>query len=460
MKVIPKLSTPLWLQKIQWIFDPISYMENAAQLYPDIFQAQVVGFGDGMVFVQEPETVQQILTNDRKQFFAPGTTNKVLQPLLGEYSTIMLEGDRHRKRRQLLMPPFHGSRMQTYGELITKLTHQVMNQLPLGRTFTARTAMQEISLQVILESVFGLYQGERAQKLKQLMSKMGDIFKSPLTSAFLLLPNLQKDLGPFSPWGNFLRQRESIDKLLYEEIGDRRANPDVERTDILSLLMLAVDEEGNYLTDQELRDELLTLMFAGHETTATAMSWALYWLHKQPETREKLLAELATLGDNPDYMTIAKLPYLTAVCNETLRIHPVAMLTFPRMAEETVNLAGYQLNPETVVVGCMYLVHQREDLYPNPKQFKPERFLERQYSPYEFMPFGGGVRRCLGEALALFEMKLVIATIMLNYELNLASKKPEKPARRGVTLAPKNGVKMVLTSKNVMLKTTKQPIKV
>lgn len=260
---------------------------------------------------------------------------------------------------------------------------------------------------------------------------------------------LQLDLGAWSPWGNFVRQRQQIDELLYAEIRERREQPDPDRTDILSLLLLARDEEGKLMTDQELRDELMSLMFAGSETTATAMSWTLYWVHRLPEVREKLLKELETLGDSPDPMTIFRLPYLTAVCNETLRIHPVAMLTFPRVVEEPVELLGQQLEPGTALVGCIYLTHQREDLYPEPKQFNPERFLERQFSPYEFMPFGGGARRCVGEALAQFEMKLVLATILSRYQLALAEQKPVRPQRRGVTLGPAGGVKMVITGERV-----------
>ena len=203
------------------------------------------------------------------------------------------------------------------------------------------------------------------------------------------------------------------------------------------------------MTDKELRDELMTLLFAGHETTATALSWALYWIHSLPTVRKKLLHELATLSDSPDPLDIFRLPYLTAICNETLRIYPIAMLTFARVVQEPIALLGHRLDPGNAVVGCIYLVHQREDLYPNPKQFKPERFLERQFTPYEFMPFGGGARRCIGEALAMFEMKLALATILSRYELNLASTQPEYPRRRGVTLAPANGVKMLLTGKRI-----------
>ena len=449
MKLINDLKTPSFLQKLQWIADPVGYMESARSRYPDIFSARLIGFGNTLVFVHNPQAIQQVLTNDRKQFSAPGKLNAILKPLVGDYSVMMLEGASHKRRRQLLMPPFHGSRMQAYGELIFNLTKKVFSQLPKGKPFSARTAMQDISLQVILEAVFGLYEGERCQQLKQGIARMSELFRSPLTSAFLFFPWLQRDLGAWSPWGNFVRQRQQIDELLYAEIKERREQPDPERTDILSLLLSARDEEGKPMTDQELRDELMSLMFAGSETTATAMSWALYWVHRLPEVREKLLKELETLGDSPDPMNIFRLPYLTAVCNETLRIHPVAMLTFPRVVEEPVELLGQQLEPGTALACCIYLTHQREDLYPDPKQFNPERFLKRQFSPYEFMPFGGGARRCTGEALAQFEMKLVLATILSRYHLTLAEQKPVQPQRRGVTLGPAGGVKMLLTGERV-----------
>jgi cytochrome P450 family 110 len=441
------LKPPFW-QKIHWIADPVSYMESAGSHHPDMFAARVSAFPNDLIFIQHPEGIQQILTNT-KTFTAPGKYNGVLRPLLGDYSVIMLDGDRHRRQRKLLMPPFHGERMQAYGELICNLTQKVMSQISIGKTFSARKAMQEISLQVILEAVFGLYEGERSQKLKKLLSSMSEIFNSPLTSTFLFFGFLQKDLGAWSPWGNFLRQQQQIDELLYQEIAERREKGYLESNDILSLLMSARDEEGNPMTDKELRDELLTLMVAGHETTATAMSWSLYWIHRLPEVKEKLLQELDSLGESPEPMAIARLPYLTAVCNETLRISPVAMLTFPRVVQEPVELMGYKLEAGTIIVGCIYLTHQREDIYPEPKQFKPERFLERQFSPYEFLPFGGGVRRCIGEVLAQFEMKLVLATILSRYQLATADNRPERQQRRGVTLAPANGVKMMITGERV-----------
>jgi cytochrome P450 family 110 len=453
MKLPNPVKTPSFLQRIQWVAEPVGYMESAAQQYPDIFSTGVVGSGYSLVFVHHPQGIQEIFTSDRKKFAALSQENKILRPLIGDSSVIMLDGDRHKRQRQLLMPPFHGERMRAYGEIIVNITEKVFSQLPQnqpfgsaqGKPLSIRTAMQEISLQVILQAVFGLYEGERCQQLKRVLASTLGVFESPLSSSFLFFPFLQKDLGAWSPWGRFLRQRQQIDTLLYAEIAERRAQPNPNRIDILSLLMSARDEEGKPLTDQELRDELMTLLFAGHETTATAMAWALYWIHHLPQVGEKLLQELGTLGDSPNLIDIARLPYLSAVCNETLRIHPVGMLTFGRVVQEPVELLGHQLEPNMAVYGCIYLLHHREDLYPDSKQFKPERFLERQFSPYEFMPFGGGARRCIGEALAIFEMKLVLATILSRYQLALTTNQPEQAQRRGVTLAPSGKVKMMIT---------------
>jgi unspecific monooxygenase len=444
MKLPDGPKTPAWIQNLQWITDPVAYMESAAKKYGDLFTTPLGARSKNYVFISNPQAIKQILSSDTKQFSAPGELNKILASLLGYTPIFMLDGDRHRQRRKLLMPPFHGERIQAYGELIARLTKQVIRQQAPGKSFSARNAMQEISLQVILQAVFGLYDGERYQQIKQKLCSLLDLFRSPLAFSFMFFPSLQKDLGPWSPWGYLQRLQRQIDELIYSEIRDRRQANNLDRADILSLLMAARDEEGKSLTDLELRDELMTLLFAGHETTASAMAWALYWIHYLPEVREKLLSELDTLGEIPDTMSILKLPYLTAVCNETLRIYPVGILTFARSAKEPIELMGYYLEPGVELGICIYLTHQRQDIYPEPKQFKPERFLDRQYSPYEFLPFGGGARRCIGEALAQLEMKVVLATILSNYKLELVDNRPIAPQRRGIILSPRGGVKMVL----------------
>ncbi len=438
---------PRLLQQFQWITDPISYMEAARRRYGDIFITSAVLPSRPVVLVSHPRALKQILTNDTKEFTAPGELSQTIVPLFGNNSLLALSGKSHRRQRKLLMPPFHGERMRAYGQLICDITEKVINQKTIGKPFAIRSATQEISLQIIMEAVFGLHEGERSYQLKQLIFSLIDDARTPLTSAAFLVPFLQRDLGSWSPWGHFLRVRQQIDELLYAEINERREQADPERTDILSLLISARDEEGQPMTNQELRDELMTLLFTGHETTATAMAWSLYWVHKQPEVRDRLLKELDSLKESPEPTSIVLLPYLTAVCNETLRIYPVNILTIGRMVQSPVELMGYQLSPGTAVFGCIYLTHHRENLYPQSQQFKPERFLEKQFSFYEFLPFGGGARRCIGEALAQFEMKLVLATILSHYQLALADNRPEKPLHRGITLAPARGVKMVIQGK-------------
>ncbi|MEW6495058.1 MAG: cytochrome P450 [Cyanobacteriota bacterium] len=436
--------TPALWQIIQWITRPFAFMETCTRAYGDIFTVSIAQVPGSTVFVSNPQAMQEILSPDTKKFDAPGEENKIFSLLLGDHSVMLVSGDRHRRERQLLVPPFHGERMRTYGQLICNITEQVTNQWTLGKPFSVRSPMQTISLRVILQAVFGLHEGPRYQQLEQLLSSVLDAIGSPIRSSMLFFPVLQQDLGSWSPWGRFVRQRQQIDELIYAEIRDRRQQPDPSRTDILSLLMSAHDEAGESMTDVELRDELMTLLAAGHETTASALTWALYWIHKLPKVREKLLAELDSLGHDSDPSTIARLPYLSAVCSETLRIYPVALITFPRRVKSPLELMGYQFEPGTLLTGCIYLTHQREDLYPEPKRFRPERFLEQQFSPYEYLPFGGSSRRCIGAAFALFEMKLVLAIILREKQLALADNRPAKPVRRGLTSTPSR-VRLVVT---------------
>jgi unspecific monooxygenase len=431
---------------VQWITDPIGYMETAVQRYGEIFTAQVGWDVSPHVFVSNPQAIQEIFTSESKQFspFSEPVSN-FMKSFFGEHSLARVEGERHRRKRQLLMPPFHGERMRSYGAQIYSITEGVISRLAQNKPFKARDTMLDISLEVIFQLVFGLLSGERSERLKQLLCAWLDALSSPAAAMLLLIPFLRKDLGAWSPWGYFENLKKELSELLYAEIRERRQQYDPSGTDILTLLLSARDEAGVGMTDEELYDELLTLLFAGHETTATAMTWMMYLVHHHPEVRNKLLEELDTLGDSPDPMAISRLPYLTAVCSETLRISPTAFVNFPHVVREPVELMGYQLEPGTTVVANIYQTHHRPDIYPEPHRFKPERFLERQFSPYEYLPFGGGSRRCIGAALAQFEMKLVLATILSRYQLALSDSRPVRPQSRfGLVLAPQGGVKMVL----------------
>jgi cytochrome P450 len=453
MKLPDGPQTPPFLQLLQWIARPLELMETCVQRYGDIFTIRL-GKLKPIVFVSNPQAIQEIFTAQSEQFEV-GRGNGILQPLLGEQSLIMVDGDRHQRQRRLLIPPFHGDRMRAYGQLICDITEQVISQWELGEPFPVRPSIQQISLRVILNAVFGLDEGQRYQQLQQLLCSWLELTGSRWNSSLLFFRSLQRDLGAWSPWGRFVRQQQQIDQLLYAEIRERREQPDSSRADILSLLMSAHDEDGKPLTDAELHDELLTLLFAGHETTASALTWALYWIHHLPEVHERLLKELDTVGD-ADISAVARLPYLTAVCSETLRIYPVSLLTFARIVKSPLQLMGYQFEPGTWLAPCIYLTHQREDLYPEPKRFKPERFLERQFSPYEYLPFGGGSRRCIGMAFALLEMKLVLATVLSRYNLAIAGNHLVQPVRRGVTLAPSSGKWLVATAQRQKAKTPAQ----
>ncbi|MGB3786431.1 MAG: cytochrome P450 [Phormidesmis sp.] len=443
------------MRRLEWVLDPVSYLERTKTSTPDFFEEDSLGFGEGAtVIASHPEAMQYILTRDRTTFSAPGEFNKLLSPFLGTQSAIMLSGEQHKVRRQLMTPAFHGERLSVYGQLICDLTKDLIESLPKDKPLPIRELTQKISLHVISKIVFGFTDGPRSKEIMATLTAAADSVSSPASAALLFFIWMQKDLGPWSPWGKFVRKRQMLDDLIYAEIRDRAAamnktestengigNSD--RTDILSMLMASRTEDGEALSESELRDELMALLFAGHETTATAMAWAMYWIHKLPDVKAKLLAELDALGPDADPMAIAQLPYLTAVCKETLRRSPVAMFTFPRRAEEPVDLMGHHFPAGTVFLGSIFLAHQREDLYPDHKAFRPERFLERKFSPYEFIPFGAGSRRCVGEALAQYEMKLAIAMMVASYRFELADDKPETASRRGVTLAPTRGVPMV-----------------
>jgi cytochrome P450 family 110 len=451
MNTIPSPKSLSFIQLINWIFRPLDFLEECSHKYGDIFKVNLMGIPPFTV-VSNPQGIQEIFSVDAQKFDV-GATNGLVSGLLGDNSLVLLDGEPHRQQRKLMMPPFHGEKVKSYAQIICQITEKAIGQWQVDRSFSAQKAMQDITFETILHVVFGLSQGERYQQLKPLLIELLDLTGSPLKASVIFLPWLQQDWGEWSPWGKVVRRKTKIYELLQAEIVERRANPELLGNDVLSLMMSARDEEGQGLSDIELKDQMMTLLVAGHETTATSLAWALYWTHKFPQVKEKLLVELDSLADFDDPLAISRLPYLSAVCNETLRIYPVALIAFIRLAKLPIEVMGERFPAGTMLAPTIYLTHHREDLYPEAKQFKPERFLERQYSPYEFLPFGGGNRRCIGYALALLEMKLVLATILKSSDLSLSSDRPIKPQRRGATIAPHNGVPLVFRGKR------KSPVK-
>ncbi|MEH2446847.1 MAG: cytochrome P450 [Nostoc sp.] len=435
---------PRWLRMIKFISQPVKYMDDFAKIYGDTFTIRSSRGDNHLVYFSQPQALEQIFTADSSHFEV-GRGNIGLKFLLGDRSFMLSDGDRHQRQRQLLAPPFHGERMRAYGQEIRKITRQVSNEWQIGKPFNIRESMQEITLRVILRVVFGLNEGQLFEELRRSLSDLLDFITSPVMSSAFFFRFIQKDFGAWSPWGWILQQRQKIDQLIYALLRERRAESDQNRQNILSLMMAARYNDGQGMSDEELHDELMTLLVAGHETTASALTWAFYWIDHLPEVRQKLLQELNTIEVNPDLSSIGKLPYLTAVCQETLRIYPIVMNAFVRIVKTPIEIMGYELPEGTAVVPSIYLAHHREEVYPQSKQFKPERFLQRQYSPYEYLPFGGGNRRCIGMAFAQYEMKIVLATVLSDFQLSLVNKRSVRPVRRGLTLAAPAGMKMVAT---------------
>ena len=440
-KLPPEVKTPVIIGMTRALLDQFGTLEKYQKKYGEIFYTAKSSLYPPYVIFSNPKAIEQLFTADPSLFEVDRQSNAPVRILLGDNSLVLLDGIKHKRHRKLLMPPFHGERMKSYSQTMAEVTKEVISSWQVGQTICIRDYTQEISLEVILRTIFGLNEGQRYDRLKAILVDWLEIFNSRLNSFFLFFPILQKDLGALTPWGKFLRQKRQIRYILQQECDRRRQDTDAMGEDVLSLLLEARYEDDQPMSDEEIQDELMTMLFAGHETTASSLAWSIYWLHHLPKVGQKCQTELDSLAENSDFSNIIKLPYLDAVVSETLRLNPVVVFV-GRLLKQPFELMGYQFQAGTLLFPSIYLTHQREDIYPEPQKFKPERFLEKQFSPYEFLPFGGGNRRCLGYAFALLEMKLVLATILSHAELELLDDRPLKSARRGFTFTPDGGVKM------------------
>jgi cytochrome P450 len=386
----------------------------------------------GQVFhIADRELVEQVFKWKPAQYNV-GEPRQVMELVTGPSSILLLDGGRHMRMRKLMLPPFHGEAIAHYADLIEQITNREIDNWRAGEVIRTRTVAQTITMEVIIRTVFGIADPDRIADLKRLLPRLSAI------NPILAFELVRKDLGPLSPWGRFVRDRNRVDEMLYEEIEHRRRDPDRDtRNDILSLLLSSRDEDGNPLTDQELRDELITILLAGHETTATSIGWAFERLLRAPYALERLTAE-AKAGESSDY--------LEAVIKETLRVRPVVTEVF-RAPTEPTELGGYLFEPGTQLAASILLVQYDPELYPpDPHAFRPERFLEGAPEPYTWIPFGGGVRRCLGAAFAQLEMKVVISTLVRRTRLRAPRLKSEKARFRGVTVLPSRGGEAIVES--------------
>ncbi len=404
---------------------PIETLRGWHARYGNVFTVRYTGFGTG-VYVADPDAIKQLFTGDQSDLRA-GEANSFMEPVLGPHSVLVLDGPEHLRQRRLLLPPFQGSRVAGFRDVIREVAERELAGWARGRRLVLRERMRALTFEVICRAVFGVTEPERVERLRITLAAVID--SSPL---FMISAAARKDLGPLSPGGRFARRLQAADELIAEEIERRRHQPDLEqRGDVLSLLLRARDEDGNAMTGAELRDELFTMLGAGHETTATGLAFAFELLLRNLPALERLRDELAGGSDD----------YLDAVVKETLRLRPVIdgaerTLTKPR------TLAGWELPPGVKVYPGILLVHLREDLYPQAECFRPERFLEDGTDSYTWLPFGGGIRRCIGAALAHAEMAEVLRAALQAVELRPLRPEPDPVVLRGITLAPRHGVEV------------------
>jgi cytochrome P450 len=430
---------PSLVQLLDWAYRPLPFLHDCQRRFGDAFTLRFPGLGP-FVLVSAPEAIKQVFTGDAEVLQA-GKGNQILEPLVGSRSVLLLDGPEHLRHRRLLLPPFHGERMMAYAQVMRDVTVASIAAWPVGEPFSLHPRMQAITLDVILRTVFGLDEGAQMRRFAELLLPLFE----PPPFVFAFLPQVFRHDLPLSPYRRFLRRKDAVDRELHAIIAERRRAPDAaDRTDILSLLLSATDEDGRPLTDTELRDELITAIAAGHETSATALSWAFERILSTPDVAARLGEEIAGAGGAAfDLAQVGRLAYVDATIKETLRLRPIIPIVV-RQLQAPYRIGDRLLPKGTHLAPCIYLAHRRPEAYPDPERFQPERFLNKKIDPYTWLPFGGGIRRCIGMAFAQYEMTIVLATVLGSVDLRLAPGAPVRPVRRSVTLAPSGGTRVIV----------------
>ena len=413
----PGPAVPPVVQVARWIARPTDFMNRTRREYGDVFTVRFAGVGR-FVFVSDPMLIKQIFTAPPEQLRA-GEANWPLIPMLGGRGTLLLDGREHLQRRRLILPPFHGARLERYRGMFAEVAREQIAGWPRGEPFALVPRMQAITLELIMRVVFG--EDEEPERLKQLATAMTDLARAG-QNKLAMIPWLRDDFGRYSPMGMFMAVRERVDRVLYEEIQRRRERGGLDqREDVFSMLL------QTEMTDRELRDEFMTILVAGHETTTTALGWAFERLLRHPGMYERLRTDER---------------WAEAVVNETLRLRPPLPLV-GRVVKQDFQLDGYTIATGETLTPCIWLTHRREEAYPEPCAFKPQRFLDKGPETYAWLPFGGGTRRCVGAAFAQLEMTVVMKTIAETVDLQPADPEAEHVGRRAIVLAPKRGARVV-----------------
>ncbi|MDW5592825.1 cytochrome P450 [Conexibacter stalactiti] len=428
---------PRLLTVARFLLQPERFIPECRERYGPLFTI-TLSPDRTIIVCGDPAVAKEVFTGDPALLHA-GAGNVVLRPLLGARSVLLLDGPEHLRQRRLMLPPFHGERMRGYGERMRTIAERHVSQWPVGESFAVHPSMQAITLEVILRVVFGV---EDAARVAQLSAPLRQLLDSTTQPRRLLGLQFTRSQGarPRTPWGRVKRLMAPVDRMVYEEIAARRAEAAAggePHDDILSLLLEARDEQGEPLTDLELRDELMTLLLAGHETTATALAWTLERITRHPH----VLARLQDEAGDP-----AGAAYLDAVMTETLRLRPVVPAVV-RKLQAPLTFGGWELPAGVNIAPNIWLIHRDPALYPEPEAFRPERFLGRRPGTYEWIPFGGGIRRCLGASFALYEMRVVLETILAQARLAPNTAAAERVTRRFVTFTPADGGRITVASR-------------
>ena len=417
---------PVFAQTATWMVRPWDFMERCAARYGDTFTLRLAGERP-WVMVSHPDAVKAVFTGPPEVLHA-GEGNRILLPVVGANSVPLLDDDAHREQRRLLMPPFRGNHLASYADTMTEVAKAEIARWPRGTPVRLHPRMQTLTLEIVLRAVFGLSEGARLDQLRtELMRAMMTATARTGQMLFVVAPRRMAA-------GLIRKHFRVVDRLLYAEIAERRRADDLdERSDVLSMLVQARHVDGQPLSDVAIRDELITLLTAGHETTATALAWAVERLVRHPDCLTRLIDEVRA-GEHE---------FLDAVVKETLRLRPVLALV-ARQLKAPIEIGGVPLPAGVTVVPSIYLMHRRPDVYPDPERFRPERFLEQRAGTYTWIPFGGGVRRCLGAAFAEYEMRVVLTAMFENCTGRATDERSEPVRRRGITHVPGHGATVVL----------------
>jgi cytochrome P450 family 135 len=425
----PGPSSPAWLQSSQWMFRPIEFMERCRKRYGQLFTLRL-GPKHNVIMVADPRLAKEVMAGDPAVFRA-GDTNGLFRPVVGSTSILLLDGDAHMRQRRILLPGFGASHGAQFVDQVREITQERLSGWKVGQRLKLQDEMEAISFASIMRVVFGDHSDDSHAELRRLIPEMMDRCDSPFT----LMPWFRRELGGGSPYARLMKVIDEIDNILYETIAERRADPMTQlRDDTLSLLLRAEHEDGSPLTEEEIRDEVLTMVMAGYETTTSGCAWALERLLRSPDKLERLTAEIEAGEDDT---------YLDAVVKETLRVRPVVPVV-ARHLGEPIELDGHVIPARTTVMVSIYLVHTNQETYPEPEKFLPERFLDGTPEGASWIPFGGGVRRCIGARFAELEMKVVLTQVLATARLRSAKRSDEDAKRKRFTLAPEGGAAAVV----------------